>query len=560
MAGVKQFSIYTLFKAVDEMTTPVKNMSSSVSSLKANMKGLDKIVKTAFAAVAVLATGATLAIADFTKEAAKIERYIVRLSTKFKGSTKEAGLLVNQIQILAAKTPLQFEPLIQAADYLLAYGVVGKNIIATLKNLGDIAQGDNEKLIAIANAYGRIVAEDRVTRKRLQPLITSGVPIYQALSKVMGVTQRELSKAIQNGKITAKDLNKAIEYLTKEGGMFFENMEKQSQTLIGRWSTFKDLIIILKITLGKIFLPIAKETLEYLITNIERLNDWVVKTFGSTTYIDKFGNEIEIISPNIIKLTDNIKSLFEKIKKGVEITFSFSKSIYEVSVILKPFYGLIGGLVAVFLSLYFAVKIYIGIISFVLAFQKAHLALTTILTASKIAGVIAQKALNLQMMIGSTILKVVTAAQTAFNIALAANPVGAVILVIMGLVAVFILLYNNSETVRNAVGFLWDSLKSFISKIVSFKDSIIKNILTPINALLNLLSKLPGKAGEAAREAQIKLKDIQANTENTVIAKTENEKAKSGKIDVLFENAPKGTKIKTHGDTLGSVNLNTGEA
>ncbi len=52
-----------------------------------------------------------------------------------------------------------------------------------------------------------------------------------------------------------------------------------------------------------------------------------------------------------------------------------------------------------------------------------------------------------------------TAAQAALNIALTANPIGLVIAAIALLVAGFVHLYNNSETVRNVVDSLWASLK-----------------------------------------------------------------------------------------------------
>ena len=62
-----------------------------------------------------------------------------------------------------------------------------------------------------------------------------------------------------------------------------------------------------------------------------------------------------------------------------------------------------------------------------------------------------------------------TAAQTGLNAAMSANPVGAVILLIEGAIAVGVLLYKNWDTVRAKAGEVWNSIKTAFGGI---RDSI----------------------------------------------------------------------------------------
>src|SRR5699024_760507 len=61
------------------------------------------------------------------------------------------------------------------------------------------------------------------------------------------------------------------------------------------------------------------------------------------------------------------------------------------------------------------------------------------------------------MLAGAAATGVVTAAQWAWNAALSANPIGLVILAVAALVAGFVLLWNKSETFRNAVTAVGDA-------------------------------------------------------------------------------------------------------
>jgi hypothetical protein len=61
-----------------------------------------------------------------------------------------------------------------------------------------------------------------------------------------------------------------------------------------------------------------------------------------------------------------------------------------------------------------------------------------------------------------------TAVQTALNAAMAANPIGIIILAVMALVAAFIWLWNNVEGFRNFFIGVWDAIQAAIAAVTSW--------------------------------------------------------------------------------------------
>lgn len=78
-----------------------------------------------------------------------------------------------------------------------------------------------------------------------------------------------------------------------------------------------------------------------------------------------------------------------------------------------------------------------------------------------------------------------TAAQWALNVAMSANPIGIVITAIAGLVAAGVLLYRNSEKVRQGWDTAWNGIKNATASSVNF-------VISKINDLIVLLNKIPG--------------------------------------------------------------------
>ena len=156
------------------------------------------------------------------------------------GSIENAQALVAELRTMGAKTPFEFVDLAKATKTLLNFGRTQDQVLKDLDVLGNIASGDAEKLDRLALVFGQISAEQKLTGENLNQLIDIGFNPLQQIVEKTGESMAELRKRMSQGKIGLAEVQAAFEAATSEGGRFFQMNEKQSQTLLGRWSAFKD--------------------------------------------------------------------------------------------------------------------------------------------------------------------------------------------------------------------------------------------------------------------------------------------------------------------------------
>jgi tape measure domain-containing protein len=254
------FAVRTAFTAVDKVSPAFNRMGNAADSFTKRTSGL-------FAGLAGqlgLFGGFALAAMGMKKvvsEAANFENSVANFTTLLGGSQSEAEKLVNTLQVLGAETPFQFSDLSDATQRLIGFGVATKDTVApTLRMLGDLAQGNAEKLQGISLVYGQIMAGGKMMGQDFNQLINQGVPIAQGLAKVWGVDVNEAIKRVkQNGPVAAKDVQAAMIQMTSAGGMFYQGMMRSSKTLTGLWSTFMDSISMTASVIGQELLPYIKE-------------------------------------------------------------------------------------------------------------------------------------------------------------------------------------------------------------------------------------------------------------------------------------------------------------
>jgi tape measure domain-containing protein len=92
----------------------------------------------------------------------------------------------------------------------------------------------------LSDIYGKMKVSGRITMEDMNQLGGRGVPIYQALSKTMGVAKSEIRGMVEQGKVGFPDIEKAFVDMTKKGSMFGGMMDKQSRSFSGLWSTLAD--------------------------------------------------------------------------------------------------------------------------------------------------------------------------------------------------------------------------------------------------------------------------------------------------------------------------------
>ena len=86
--------------------------------------------------------------------------------------------------------------------------------------------------------------------------------------------------------------------------------------------------------------------------------------------------------------------------------------------------------------------------------------------------------------------------QLAWNLALAANPIGLVVIAIAGLVTAFVVLWNKCEGFRNFFIKMWDGIKKIGSNVADFIGDIFQSKINTVKGIINgVISLINGAIG-----------------------------------------------------------------
>lgn len=180
----------------------------------------------------------------------KFNAFVEQTETAFSvmmGSSEEARQKVEELLQFSLKIPLTFKETIGAARQMLAYGFGADTLVDQLKMMSDIAVSLKIPFGDLAYVYGTLRAQGRAYARDLMQFGMRGIPIYEYLAKVVGVSSREIQKMTAEGKIGFAEVEKAFRMMTSAGGPFANMSEKVMETLTGQAAVFKG---VFEIVLG----------------------------------------------------------------------------------------------------------------------------------------------------------------------------------------------------------------------------------------------------------------------------------------------------------------------
>jgi len=181
------------------------------------------------------------------------------------GSAEETRKTLASLTEFAAKTPFEMPEILQAARGLIQFGERGDDLMRTLNMLGNAASGTSTPFGFLALVFNQVRGVGKLLTQDFRQLSTRGILSLQDIAKYYKVTTQEAQKMLSAGKISFEDLKKIIESLSMAGGRFANLMEKQSKSLLGLWSTWKDALGIMTRYLGDTVAPAAKHVLTIMI-------------------------------------------------------------------------------------------------------------------------------------------------------------------------------------------------------------------------------------------------------------------------------------------------------
>lgn len=257
----------------DRIDEGARKIQQHLRALSANFRDLGVGIAAAGASLTAAFGSLFTGLVFPTKFAIEIENVTTRFET-LTGSVQVASSIIRELRKIAATTPFETYGLSKATATLLSFGIAGQEVIGTIRKLGDVAQGDQERLERLSIAFGQVRAKGRLMAQEVNQMVENGFNPLQEISRTTGRSMSELFKSMEEGQVSFGMVDNAFKTVTSSGGRFFKALENQAKTLDGIWGQFADARKLAVQPIGDVLLPIIK--------------DFVVKLTQATRVIGKF--------------------------------------------------------------------------------------------------------------------------------------------------------------------------------------------------------------------------------------------------------------------------------
>jgi tape measure domain-containing protein len=285
MANREQYIIELIDKGV---SSGLSDVAKNVQALRDKMDGLSNQVgdgKTGLAGrlggiAKIVGWGAVAGGIGF------IGKKVIELGTgmeqtrlsfsTFMGDTEKANKLIGELNNFANITPFDNAEVLKSGQMLLSAGMSADKVTSSLRMIGDVASGVSMPLDELSQIYMKAMNKGKLQAEELNQMSERGIPLMQELARMTGLSKTEVYKLAETGAITSDVLQQAFQNMTSQGGVYFNLMEKQSQTVQGRWSTVVGNLQTLGIKLGEMLLPVIGAFVDfagYIVQNKTLLKD-----------------------------------------------------------------------------------------------------------------------------------------------------------------------------------------------------------------------------------------------------------------------------------------------
>lgn len=480
LEGNAYTGIVQIDEALGNVLVSAKNTKSFFEHLKTSAFNFD-VITNAIGKV-------SQAFGTLVGSSLDFEQQQANLKTLLNGDAEATEGLVNQIREYSKATVYDNGSLIEAQKTMMAFGIEAEHAFGKLKNIGDIALGDKQKMQSLALAFSQMSSTGKLLGQDYNQMVNAGFNPLLIISEKTGKSLATLKEEMGKGKITVKQVEEAFEAATAEGGLFFKGAETAAETTAGKIAKVKGEIEDLKMKLFE-------------------------ATGGATAWIAEIGNMVIPIS----QMYPLAAGAFKGIKNGA----GWAKTkISELSLATKSSGGFFSLLKIKGVTALNAIKVGISSIPIVGWIAIAVTAITafTVWLYTKFESV-----RNWLDGIGSFVMAL-------------SGPFG----VLINIVTSFI---KHWESVKQAF-----TAGGIIAGLKRIGFVIIDAMLKPVQALLELLSKIPG-LGKLAEKGSKWIGDMRNNLDE----KTKVEVLEPEAAGTKVEDAKKKTTAGTLGNTAGTV-------
>lgn len=262
-----------LAKAFVSVRGDASNLAADIRNQTAGIEG---VVGGLAARLSGLLAGAGIGFGVFKSlsAASEFEQTTIAFDTML-GSAEKTKDTLQRLTEFAAKTPFEMPEILQAARGLIQFGESGDELMDTLNLLGNAASGTSTNFGMVALIFNQIRGVGKLLTQDFRQLSSRGILSLQDIAAHFKITTSEAQNMLSEGKVSFYDLRDILAGLSAEGGRFANLMEKQSQSLGGLWSTFKDNLGLVSRELGMALSPAAKDFTLQMNYMAESIRGWI---------------------------------------------------------------------------------------------------------------------------------------------------------------------------------------------------------------------------------------------------------------------------------------------
>lgn len=185
---------------------------------------------------AVLGTAFSVGVLkNFSDEIINVRGEMQMLETSFEVLLGGKGVpaFMSEIKQFAVDSPLSLSGVSQAAQTLLGFNVEAEKVIPTIKQLGDISMGNEQRFQSLALAFAQMSSTGKLMGQDLLQMINAGFNPLSVISEKTGKSIAELKKEMESGAISSQMVADAFASATAEGGKFYGMTQKQAEGIKG---------------------------------------------------------------------------------------------------------------------------------------------------------------------------------------------------------------------------------------------------------------------------------------------------------------------------------------
>ncbi len=291
-----------LARALESIKDEVARARQSISSMGTSVAGALAVATTAVAGL----KQAFDWVASVPRQAARFEDLQVPLS-QMMGDATAAGNLLNDLWMDAANGSVSLEQMAQSAKPLVAVFSNPNTVREWARRFADISTGSGFAADMLAKMYSRMMQIGKVDSRSVEQLGKAGIPIYQELARVVGVSADRILDMVKKGRVSADQFSQALRNMTDEGGAFYQLSSQLSNTTAGSWGTMMESFNLLAAQLGKpindAIRPLLQDIGQKLQASIPQMQEFGRQVAGSFTAI------IQVASPLVSGLVEIVSAL-----------------------------------------------------------------------------------------------------------------------------------------------------------------------------------------------------------------------------------------------------------